>query len=700
MARHILGETLKVAKSSRESTPLSRVIFLRSFLPGMLILLAFSVLSGKIILNAIRGSFEERLRSSQKLFVETIAPDLLMGANAQVYGRCQIYAATLPVTSIELKDLNGHVVCGPWDSSRRGGVSIESPIYFDESHQDVASVLRVRYSTSILGAVRLRYVILLAAAIFVLGLIQFTVTRIISASVSAPIADASRLLSSGDVVAIQRGHLPRTGIDEVDALSVSMKELAARLVDYQKELVAAAQREAIVRMAAQVAHDIRSPLAALDAALADTASVPEEKRRLLNAASARIRDIAEGLLRKDRARSEADGGRQAFDVEDLVGPLVDEKRLVLPEGVRFESRKSGDVSGVFAIVDPVAFKRVVSNLINNAFEALEKGGWVRVTVDAGPQEVRVTVADGGKGMPPEILARIGERGFSWGKEGGSGLGLSHAKGFAEANGGRLDVESETGKGTAVTIRLPRAEPPAWFVSELSVPRDGDVLVLDDDPGIHEIWESRFRALSSGGADVPVRHFFDPEGIRRWVRAQPAKAMSSLCLFDNDLGAGDETGLSLAREFGFSANVVLVTGRADSPEVVAGCQAAGVRLLPKNRASIVPLLIDAPGLSPSCVLVDDDELVIKVWVMAARRSGRELMVFRSTKDCLAAAENLDRDVEIYLDRHLGGGERGEDAAKALHGRGFRRIYLASGDAAPPSADMPWLAGMIGKEPPWS
>ncbi|MEQ1919363.1 MAG: hypothetical protein ABL955_09200, partial [Elusimicrobiota bacterium] len=161
----------------KRHSPLARVIFLRSFIPGMLILLAFTLLAGNIILSAVQASFEDRLRSSQKLFVDTISSDLLMGANAAVYGRCQLYKMTQPVESIELLDLNGRPLCGAGAGSGRGGMLIESPIFFDESGQEKASTLRVRYSTSLLGAAKLKYGLLLAAAIFILGVIHFIVAR-------------------------------------------------------------------------------------------------------------------------------------------------------------------------------------------------------------------------------------------------------------------------------------------------------------------------------------------------------------------------------------------------------------------------------------------------------------------------------------------------------------------------------------------
>lgn len=674
-------------------SPLARVIFLRSFIPGMLILLAFTLLAGNIILSAVQASFEDRLRSSQKLFVDTISSDLLMGANAAVYARCQLYKTTQPVDSIELLDLNGRPLCGAEAGAPRGGMLIESPIFFDESGREKASTLRVRYSTSLLGAAKLKYGLLLAAAIFVLGVIHFVVARAISVTVSAPIADISRLLASGDVGAILRSDEPRSAIQEVGALRASMKVLASRIVEYQKELVAGAQREATAQMAAQVAHDIRSPLAALDSALKDIAQIPEEKRALLRAASGRIRGIAEGLL--DKNRESRAGGAPASALEPLIDSVVEEKRLLIPETVKLDAAENHGADGVFAAIDPGAFKRVLSNLLNNAIESLDGGGTIGVALRADASQVRVTVNDDGKGIPPEVLSRLGERGVSWGKKGGSGLGLSHAKAFAENHGGRLEIASEVEKGTTAALILPRIPAPAWFVSDISVEEGGGVVVLDDDPGIHAVWKNRF-----GGVNAVLRHFSEPDELRGWVKAHPEAARESLCLFDYELAQPAITGLALARELGLLAKMILVTGRAEDAAVISECAAAGVRLLPKSRAARVPLRSVAPASAPDCVLVDDDELVRKVWALAAKRAGKRLTAFRTTAECLEAAARLDRGTEIYLDSQLGPEERGEDLALELHARGFSRIYMATGRDPGALQSLPWLAGVVGKEPPWS
>lgn len=488
--------------------------------------------------------------------------------------------------------------------------------------------------------------------------------------------------------------------DEPRFLIHEFWQLAAKLAASRKQKDELLRMAATAEIASQVAHDIRSPLAALDAALKDAAHLPEEKRTLLRAASGRIRDIAEGLLERHReSRTAGRAPAETSALQPLIDSVIEEKRLLIPKEVNLTTAGNNDAGGIFAVVDSAAFKRVLSNLLNNAIESLNVDGKICVEIKADTGLVNVTVTDDGKGIPPEILARLGERGVSWGKEGGSGLGLSHAKAFAEAHGGRLEIASDIGRGASAALILPRSPAPSWFVPEIVVTGGGSVVVLDDDPGIHAVWETRFKGVNSEQAGVVLHHFSEPDELRRWVRSKPELAHESLCLFDFELGRPKITGLELARELGLLTKMILVTGRAEDPAVISECAAAGVRLLSKSQAVRVPLRCVAASAT-DCVLVDDDELVRKVWAMAAKRAGKRLTAFRTTAECLEAAARLDRDTAIYLDSHLGPDERGEDLALELHTRGFRRIYMATGRDEAALNSPPWLAGVIGKEPPWA
>jgi len=224
-----------------------------------------------------------------------------------------------------------------------------------------------------------------------------------------------------------------------------------------------ARLSALASLAAQVAHDIRSPLAALDSVLKDVSELPEEKRRLIGAATGRIRGIAADLLernRRDASAAPAAGPREPLALRGLIEAVITEKRLQYGglSGVAIEAGFGNDASGLSARVEPVAFGRALSNLINNAVEAMERGGAVTVSLARRGNCAEVAVRDNGKGIPPEVLGRLGRRGETYGKAGGSGLGLHHAREAAESWNGSLTISSHPGKGTEVLLLLPLFDP--------------------------------------------------------------------------------------------------------------------------------------------------------------------------------------------------------------------------------------------------
>jgi len=244
-----------------------------------------------------------------------------------------------------------------------------------------------------------------------------------------------------------------------------------RLTIYEAELFAEKLRAAydtiksqsrlaaLATLSAQVAHDIRSPLAALDSALKDESQLPESKRQLIRCAAGRIRDIANDLLEKNRnARAAAGQPPEICLLSGLIGPVVLEKRMQFRDrpDVAIDFSPGPESCGLSAKVQPAEFSRIVSNLINNGVEALDRGGSVILGLSREKGAVALSVSDNGKGIPPELLPRIGQMGETHGKAGGSGLGLHHARTSVEGWGGSLAISSEEGKGTTVTLILPQA----------------------------------------------------------------------------------------------------------------------------------------------------------------------------------------------------------------------------------------------------
>jgi PAS domain S-box-containing protein len=209
---------------------------------------------------------------------------------------------------------------------------------------------------------------------------------------------------------------------------------------------------------AKIAHDFRTPLAALKGFAELARNAPEDR---LEAYLARIDANADRLLQMmsdlvDYAR------REAIDIEvhpenlDLLA-VVSATVTALGSTPGAERVHVGGHSAA-ATTDRTSIERVVTNLVTNALKYSDEGP-VSVTVSDRSTEVEIAVADHGRGIAPEDVATIFdayERGrLADASDGGEGLGLSSAKDLIERIGGTIGLTSEPGVGTTVTILLPK-----------------------------------------------------------------------------------------------------------------------------------------------------------------------------------------------------------------------------------------------------
>jgi len=570
------------------------------------------------------------------------------------------------------------------------------------------------------------YILFITVVVFFMGLLFLSNVGAIKTifSIERCVTETNALVDAGKHADIQDSiqrslqSLPQSLRDTQFAVLISgLAEVLQKASRLESDL---AVSKATSDMAAQVAHDIRSPLAALDTALNKTDQLPEKQRIMVRHAVNRIRDIANNLLEKNRqqaktssaATSQPTDAREAREtrlLSSLIDPVITEKRLQFESkpGINIDFELTPESYGLFARVQPVEFGRMISNLVNNAVEVLGDKGAVKVGLAHDDVNIILTVADNGKGIPPEILAKLGQKGETHGKAGGSGLGLYHARTTVENWNGSLTIASEVGKGTTITIRLPRAEAPNNFVPVLELVPGRPVVVLDDDVTIHQIWDGRFESSRIKEYGIEVIHFSEPDKLRDWVKNNPAKAEKAVYLFDYELIGYKETGLSLAEELGLCGKTILVTSRYEEKRIIDECKRLKIRMLPKGLASLVPIKIGdrVEGIGESenlAVLVDDDKVARMSWELVAQAKGVKLVIFDNPADFLARIEEFPKETPIYLDSELDDeddGVKGENIAQDLHNKGYANITLETGHMPEDFAHLPWLK-VIDKTPPWS
>lgn len=578
---------------------LATLIFVRSLSVGLIALTSFALVSTHLIFRTINRSFEERLSSAQRLFTETIAQDTLIGADVEVYKKCKAFVDSQPVLELTVVEPTGRKICD-FMSAKEDGVQIETPIFFDESNKEVAARVNVKYSTVVNSETKERSLGLLLTAIAFFSLIQFLFSRRIATSISSPIARLSERFATGQIDSIASAtDSEQSGIKEVQMLFSSIHVMARKLKDYQAQLVATATQDAMAKTATQVAHDIRSPLAALQSVMSTLQNLPEEERVLMRAAVNRIKDIANNLIEKNRELKAQEKETPATELPSVyllwsvLDTLLTEKRMQYrtQAGIEIDARMEESSYGLFAEIQSTEFGRVLSNLIDNSVEALEGKGAITVSLTGSDGWITIAVSDNGKGIPLDVLPMLGRRGGTFGKPNGSGLGLYHAKTTVEGWGGHINISSKPGHGTEVTIALPAAEIPSWFAADLKLVPGATVVILDDDKSMHGIWRARLDAMRVNKWGIEVLNFYSPEQLVTWVDEHPTKASAACYLMDFELLGQKLTGLDLIEQLELGARGVLVTSHFDEESVRSGCERLGVRLIPKGVARIVPITID-------------------------------------------------------------------------------------------------------------
>jgi PAS domain S-box-containing protein len=211
------------------------------------------------------------------------------------------------------------------------------------------------------------------------------------------------------------------------------------------------------RLAATVAHEVNNPLESLTNLIflaANTPGLPPEAHSYLSTAESELDRIAHivrqtlGFYRDSTTPQPVNLGRIAAEVTQLYRSRAESRIVTLT---------CTSDPGCIVVANAGELKQVIANLVANALDATPPNGSVSTTVRRSGDQVELTVADTGSGIPANLLPRLFEPFFTTKEEVGTGLGLWVTRGILEKHKGTLTVESDTtpgASGTRMTARLP------------------------------------------------------------------------------------------------------------------------------------------------------------------------------------------------------------------------------------------------------
>lgn len=249
-------------------------------------------------------------------------------------------------------------------------------------------------------------------------------------------------------------RLPLTGSgDELDELAGTINGLLDRLAAYHAQ---------IIRFTADASHELRSPLAAMRAAVEITLGQPREVKEYRDVLASlgeqceRLTALVNGLLLLARAdagevdlrREPVDLAALAADVVEMYEPLAEERGVILT---------AHTASPVAVLGDSSRLRQLMTNLVDNAIKFTGPGGTVTLRIERDETRARLIVRDTGEGIAESHLPHIFERFYqvsSARSSGGCGLGLSICRWIVDAHGGAIEANSDEGAGTIFLVVLP------------------------------------------------------------------------------------------------------------------------------------------------------------------------------------------------------------------------------------------------------
>ena len=241
-----------------------------------------------------------------------------------------------------------------------------------------------------------------------------------------------------------------------------MEEMYRRVFDLREALGRAEQMAAVGQTAANVAHQIGTPLNLISGyvqmLLADN-SIDARTRRRLEMVQRQIGQVGSavrGLLDRSRyssPREPLEPLRLIERVVEIAQPRLDRNRVTVSVNA---SSGLGEIEA-----DAVQLELALLNLVTNAIDAMSDGGVLVITLSPADGGIRLEIADNGTGIPASLLPRIFEPWITTKPAGrGTGLGLAIARDVIVAHGGRIDIENRPSGGAVCIVDLPAVPPEA------------------------------------------------------------------------------------------------------------------------------------------------------------------------------------------------------------------------------------------------
>lgn len=420
---------------------INKICFQAALFPVLIVLLISLPIAISLFKTQIQDMCERELSRHeliQQLLLKAISSDIIIENDDAIYATLKAFKDKYNLQSIALVDNKPNEAF-----SFRKIISSKElfsfwPLKIGGSTQYVFinSKVEVPLASFAFSSILVLALLCAAAAIFI-GIKQQLYLKIVN--------PLQHILNSGSNNAVSFNF---------NQAALEIANLHLRVNDYIKTLHQ--QRDAIEQhkirsaeydIALQVAHDIRSPALALEAISKLSTELKDENKTLIQNVTHRILEIADNILKAHMPLNSS-----PKSVGELVESLVNEKVACFSSD-KISLRKIIDPRAhqIFLNIPEEKLARALSNILNNAYEAIDIQGLITVSVNIIDDEVQISVTDTGKGISAEHLDKVFEPNFTAGKLNGKGLGLAYVKDVIEKYDGTLSLKSIEKKSTELSI---------------------------------------------------------------------------------------------------------------------------------------------------------------------------------------------------------------------------------------------------------
>lgn len=449
--------------------------------------------------------------------------ELLMGERNAFLAKIQAFLGVLGLEKIEVKEINGEVsrVFLPFSSKKTHkklgteckdfvNVNILEMIfskcitqslgyYFDMEKQNRYLTLTWDVSDDLRRGLIDRVLLSVLTALGIALILGTFGNKVVRKYVVDPLITLSSELESlaDSIQNHERATLPKlpnVASKELIDLAQSSRIHIERILNLEKENQEISVHKARSELGAQVAHDIKSPLAALNVLSELSGEFTEEHRRLLKFASRRVEEITLDLSFGAQQRRKVDLQKKIFSKLDVLALL---SNLILEKEVEWSNTSSTinyikpeNENNHMVLANSTDLNRVFSNILNNAKDAnagVPNPRPIEVMIYSNREYVCIEVKDFGVGIDDEKILKIFKKGESFGKDYGSGLGLYHAANIISDCRGEICVKSNLGVETTFIIKVPLTVGNKLSNSNIRA------VLLDDNIFVREAWQLKFEA---------------------------------------------------------------------------------------------------------------------------------------------------------------------------------------------------------------